>query len=207
MRKLGKGQSVVFCIPEEVQSKIRTATKKPGDVGILVPDVLIWAISETYADLRRSMLLWAMQGVRFERQKALWAEITSSTGIFMSPQQARKFLADEAQSIEHRYRPDLTQPNIFPSYSLAAIQERCEEFDSLHFKSSALQEQQERELSPEVEQEQQVQRPDRLEPETHRLHQDVISFVKTGMLRLQSPAFIPAFPDPHKQPARPIMLT
>lgn len=71
MRKLGKGQSVVFCIPEEIQSKIYTVTGNPNDAGINVSDVLMWAISETYADLRRSMPLWAMQGARFERQKAI----------------------------------------------------------------------------------------------------------------------------------------
>src|SRR5215468_8252972 len=100
MRKLGKGQSVVFCIPDEIQSKIYTITGNPTDVSINVSDVLMWAISETYADLRRSMPLWAMQGARFERQKVIWAGATSSSGISMSLQQAEKFLEDEAQTLE-----------------------------------------------------------------------------------------------------------
>ena len=71
MRKLGKIQSVVFCIPEEIQSKIYTVTGNPTDVSINVSDVLMWAIWETYADLRRSMPLWAMQGALLSKTKLL----------------------------------------------------------------------------------------------------------------------------------------
>jgi len=203
MRKLGKGQSVVFCIPEEIQSKIYMAAGNPNDVGITVSDVLIWAISETYADLRRSMPLWAMQGARFERQKAIWAEATSSSGVSMSLQQAERFLEDEAQTLEYRYKPSaatrttLDQPHLFSNSEgspyLTDIRKRCKEFDILHFKSSTLQEEQERELSPEIEQERQVERPHPAEPESHHLHRDVTSFVATGRIPLRSPAFIPAF--------------
>jgi len=41
MRKLGKIQSVVFCIPEEIQSKIYTVTGNPTDASINVFDVLM----------------------------------------------------------------------------------------------------------------------------------------------------------------------
>lgn len=121
----------------------------------------------------------------------------------MSLEQAEKFLEDEAQTLEYRYKPFTTTrtaqdqlhlvSNSEESPSLAAIRKRCEEFDSLHFKSSTLQEEQERELSPEIEQERQVERPHPAEPELHRLHPDVISFVATGRISLPSPAFIPAF--------------
>lgn len=66
MRKLGKGQSVVFCVPEEIETKILTCTFKPDNASIDVLDVLSWAISETCVDVSRSMPLWAAQGKRFE---------------------------------------------------------------------------------------------------------------------------------------------
>lgn len=43
-------------------------------MAIDVSDVLNWAISETWIDIRRSMALWATQGQRFERQKGIWDE-------------------------------------------------------------------------------------------------------------------------------------
>ena len=46
MRKLGKGQSVVFCIPEEVKCSILELSGKHEKSDIDVSDVLRWAVSE-----------------------------------------------------------------------------------------------------------------------------------------------------------------
>lgn len=72
MRKLGKGQSVVFCIPSEIESKILTLTGKSDRSEINVRDVLSWAVSETWIEIERHIPLWAVQGRRFERQLELW---------------------------------------------------------------------------------------------------------------------------------------
>jgi len=64
MRKLGNGQSVVFCIPEEIQMKI-LGVKLHG-TEINVSDVLIWAITETWADMHRNIPLWASLGCLYE---------------------------------------------------------------------------------------------------------------------------------------------
>lgn len=61
MRKLGKGQSVIFCIPEEVKSSILELTDKHEKSDIDVSDVLQWAVSETWMDTRHSMPLWVTQ--------------------------------------------------------------------------------------------------------------------------------------------------
>lgn len=74
MRKLGKGQSVVFCVPEEIRSKILSIIGKPSGYDIDVSEVLRWAVSETWADMQRSIPLWAIQGERFERQNNLWSK-------------------------------------------------------------------------------------------------------------------------------------
>lgn len=72
MRKLGQGQTVVFCISQEIQSKI--VEVRPGNdlAKITVADVLLWSISETHAETRRSMPLWTVQGERFVRQEQTW---------------------------------------------------------------------------------------------------------------------------------------
>jgi hypothetical protein len=203
MRKLGEGQSVVFCIPEEIQSKIHTVTGKGTPSSIDTVDVLQWAVSETYTDIRRSIPFWAVQGARYQRQKAIWTEATSPSGIVMSSRQAERFLENEAQTLERRYRPTASNiPEQCPHHlfsdleenpDLAAIWKRCEQFDSTQIQSSELQEEQERELSNEKEQQRQVERPPPVEPEPHHLHLDVKDFVATGKLDRSSIAFVPAF--------------
>ncbi|KAF2638121.1 hypothetical protein P280DRAFT_91529 [Massarina eburnea CBS 473.64] len=197
MRKLGKGQSVVFCISGEIQMKI-AESKGKGKGNIEVTDVLAWVISETWADMRRSIPLWATQGRRFEDHKNLL------NGVDTTQSQAEKFLEEEAQSIAYRYRPrvptsfaasfdgwDMSNPNI------ALILERCQDFQTINFDSATLQEEQERELSPEIEEERQVQRPPSMKPEKHKLHLDVIALIQTGQQKPVgvSGAYIPAFRD------------
>lgn len=206
MRKLGRGQSVIFCVSKEMQSRINLATRITQNDKIQVSHVLEWAISETHSDLRRVMPLWAMQGTRFHKQKLVWDSATSSTGTCLTKEHAASLLEEEAQTITQRYRPrtetvdgddvllSLAQLNLesHPS-SLAAIQKRCKDFGISHFRSAALQEEQEKELAPEIEQERQVHRPDPAKPEKHTLHPDVSSFASTGIIRASSKAFRPAF--------------
>lgn len=57
MRKLGKGQTIVFYISQEIQAKTIQHTKKAQRSDITVSDVVLWSISETHIDIRRSMPL------------------------------------------------------------------------------------------------------------------------------------------------------
>lgn len=142
MRKLGKGQSVVFMISQELRTKICARTKQNFDKPITVTNVLCWSIGETWLDLSRSMPLWAVQGHRYETRKHLLQ------GVDTSLSQAQQFLEDEAQSIRDRYAPtaqgtghsmlkDLDKP------SIKKIHTRCLEFQAIGFNSATLQEEQE----------------------------------------------------------------
>ncbi|OAA71462.1 hypothetical protein ISF_02013 [Cordyceps fumosorosea ARSEF 2679] len=207
MRKLGHGQSVVFCISSEMKARIHLATNKPSDSEVAVADVLMWAISETHADLQRLMPLWAIQGARFYSQKTTWDSTTTENGITLTQELADNFLEEEAQTIEYRYRP---KPQIndtdemLSSFarlglgedqteSLHAIQQRCDDFGVSRFHSEALQEEQEKELAPEVEQERQIERPPPMSPAKHELHPDLKSFVATGNIPSKTAALHPAF--------------
>lgn len=198
MRQLGKGQSVVFCVPEEIRSRILARLSKRDEASIDVSDVLSWAISETCIDIRRSLPLWATQGQRFERQSAVWAEARNTGHEHMSKDLADKFLEDEAQSLEDRYRPrsetDVTSlVQAGQNKNLNLIIERCQEFNNLEFGSSTLQEEQERELSPEIEEERQVQKPASAIPAPHKIDDDLIMFVTQGVPVPGSKAYKPAF--------------
>ncbi|XWW92894.1 hypothetical protein V2A60_000821 [Cordyceps javanica] len=207
MRKLGHGQSVVFCVGREMNSRIRLVTKKPPHRGIGVDDVLMWAVAETHSDLRRLMPLWSIQGSRFYYHKSVWDSATAKSGITLTQKLAKAFLEEEAQTIEDKYRPQAQNADVkekslsfgarsfgetLPA-SLTAIQKRCDEFGVSHFRSAALQEEQEKELAPEIEQERQIERPSVTFPAAHELHKDVVSFVQTGSIPPDSAAIRPAF--------------
>jgi hypothetical protein len=59
MRKLGSGQTVMFCITEEIEGRIRACSPRVSHE-LTVSDVLRWAILETHAEMKRSIPLWAM---------------------------------------------------------------------------------------------------------------------------------------------------
>lgn len=198
LRKLGKGQSVVFCVPREIEQKIRLqrGSARSASEGVTVSDVLCWVISETWRDLRRTVPLWLTQGVRFHEQNALWKQ---ESDFKDKKEWANMFLEDEAQSLDVRYRPRAAG---FESSQLIEravsdmkqqFQQRCEEFGLKDFRSSSLQEEQERELSPETEREVQVELPPQVNPERHSCHPDLHYFIAHGEFPTPFMAFKPAF--------------
>lgn len=200
MRMLGQGQSVVFCVPDEIQTKIRQRrhAEEADNEGISVLDILVWAIGETWEDIHRSIGMWESQGRRYEQHKALWKEADDNPDVGFDKALAERYREDEGQTLEHRYRPrprpdsanscapktnDITDP----------ISLRCSQFKHLQGSAAALQEEEERELSPEMEEEREDQRPPRADPAPHSLHEDIKTFVLSGTLSPNSTAYMPAF--------------
>ncbi|KAK1990734.1 hypothetical protein LX36DRAFT_737974 [Colletotrichum falcatum] len=194
MRKLGKGQSVVFCVPDEIRRKIEAKTQS-DDAPITVARILEWSISETFADLQRGIWLWANQGRRYQRNKVLWEEAHTDGATVLSQEHAEKFREDEAQSIEMRYSPHcrFDPSQLDAKQNFDDITKRLLQFGGLNPESTTFREEQERELSPEVEQERQVERPPPATPVKHAIHPDVRAFISQGVYPPQSPAFLPAF--------------
>lgn len=206
MRKLGKGQSVVFCVPQDIQTKIREhesrgERRSSGDQlsDFDVQAVLSWAIGETVRDIKNGMPLWAVQGQRFELQNDIWQAARGEAGIEMSASDAEKFLEEEAQTLERRYQPRAASTAYTSSLSadsserLRSIEQRCTEIGALSSDQTTLHEEQERELAPEIEEERQIERPPPAKPATHSIHQDMKRFVSTGLLDDGSPIVTPAF--------------
>lgn len=209
MRKLGKGQSVVFCVPQDIQTKIRehesqieraSSGQEVGDFDVQA--VLSWAIGETIRDIRNGMPLWDVQGRRFDRQTGIWQAARDEAGINMSKSEAEKFLEEEAQTVERRYRPraasgaSASSPPVKSSDSserLRSIKRRCMEIGALSSDKTTLQEEQERELAPENEEERQIERPPPARPAAHSVHHHVRQFASSAVLVAGSPAFMPAF--------------
>ncbi|KAH7309856.1 hypothetical protein B0I35DRAFT_379484 [Stachybotrys elegans] len=190
LRELGKGQAVTFCIPEEIETKIRQSFETDQGRNLSVSDVLTWSIRETWKDIRRSIPLWAMQGRNFARQRELWGKVASQDASQMAQDTAREFLEDEAQSLEARYRPSIDfSNNIYEAMDnkiIRGIQERCHQFSELDDSPATLQQEQERELAPEIEQERELERAPPAQPLRHCLHPNVVHFVRTGEIKAKS---------------------
>ncbi|KAK3077116.1 hypothetical protein LTS18_011173 [Coniosporium uncinatum] len=145
------------------------------------------------------MPLWAMQGRRFVSQQKVWKAANRGDRISMSGKMAEHFLEDESQSLDYRYRPRTTRGEHSHSHGaeedegVARILERCREFDVLNSEVAALEEEQERELSPEIEEEREVEKPARAEALKHTVHKDLLRLVTRGKIVEHSEAFLPAF--------------
>ncbi|KAI1210197.1 uncharacterized protein F4807DRAFT_72953 [Annulohypoxylon truncatum] len=204
MRMLGEGQSVVFCVPEEIRAKIQARKSDPDPFAreeISVLDILAWTIGETWQDIHRSMGLWANQGRRHEVHLKVWeaarANKSIDRGFIFEKSLAEKYLEDESQTLERRYRPRKKGTNSLGILSnentMDPISKRCREFTNLNLDSAALQEEEERELSPEIEQEREDQRPPAAKPDIHSIHPHVESFVTSGTIYSTSQGYGPAF--------------
>ena len=196
----------MFCGPPEVERKILQCSGKLQNDAIEVTDVLRWSISETCVDARKSVPLWAIQGLRFQHRHVAWSRCSFSQGQGAVSKTAKTLLEPEAQSLEDRYglgglRPeeqallhDVNAESLSDRKTqVDAIRAKCRDFEVVSFDNAALREEQERELSPEVEQERQVERPAALPPCEHNVHRDVEHFVRKGVLDRKSDAFRPAF--------------
>lgn len=205
MRKLGSGQSVTFCLSPEMQRRVRDYEGMDASQPITVMHVLAFAISETWDDARRSVPLWAIQGLRHQHQE----EILSRVGGYdkLQVEDVEEYLEAEAKTLEMRYRPgpgtqaqslscQLEDASSLVSRraDVAAIRANCIKFgfENLDLVVT-LEEEQERELAPEIEQERHIERPEPMKPLRHSLHPDIRLFVVTGRLDRESRAVLPAF--------------
>lgn len=206
MRKLGKGQSVVFFVPHEIQERIRNSSQLSADNLLTVAHVLCWAVTETWRETERSIPLWALQGLRHQRQEAIWdAKVKRNADLAFSSSDFEEYFEVEAMSLEQRYLPKSQKTNqIFTAHmrdpqlvarktQIELIEKKCERFEVASFGSATLQEEQERELAPEIEKERQSERPPRIEPLAHKLHPDVRNLVRLGILNTKRGGFLAAF--------------
>ncbi|KAK0710370.1 hypothetical protein B0T21DRAFT_454868 [Apiosordaria backusii] len=206
MRKLGSGQSVTFCLSPEMQKRIRDFERMDTSHPITVMHVLTFAISETWDDAHRSVPLWATQGLRHQRQEQILGRVSGYGNLEV--EDVEEYLEDEAQTLEMRYRPasaggqsqslssqfEAASTLVSRQTDVAAIRQKCIEFGFSNLDSVVtLEEEQERELAPEIEQERHVERPAPMKPLKHSLHPDVLHFVMTGTLKPESNALLPAF--------------
>ncbi|RAH70417.1 uncharacterized protein BO66DRAFT_451362 [Aspergillus aculeatinus CBS 121060] len=176
MRKLGNGQSVVFIIPPEVSHSVGAAGNPVKSV-----DVIQWALNQTADALDTLGPLWASQGLQYHGRVSAWDRLSSEGRTLHEMIQVIQ--EPEAQSLSELYASWCTpRHNNLVDYldkSDPMVQSLLLRVGEDQQKA-LLHEEQEREISPEVEREQQVFRPPKVPPACHYVHPDIRYFVTHG---------------------------
>ena len=189
MRKLGHRHSIVFFAPLEIDQHIRSMATNGSQDNIDTMDILYWAIRETWDEIQQRVSHWAQQGMDHTSRYVAWSGFCD--GQLSSKVLSDKWLQPEAKNLEELYGPNSTSKLTLPA--MPAILRHCEELGVLSPRNVSMDEEQEREIVHEVERERYVERPRSVLPATHSIHQDVVAFVKTGIIPANSHAFRPAF--------------
>ncbi|KAG8789659.1 hypothetical protein FRC12_013327 [Ceratobasidium sp. 428] len=184
MRKLGHGQSVMFCAPTEIDSQIRKAAHLTSDGRIETLDVLRWAMLETCKDLEHHISHWAQQGVEYNRRAHAQREFERTKSIEMLK---NGWTTPESRSLQEMYdvlsstgvsSESFTQT----AFGIDSLKQRLESLGVRRLEDPSMDEEQEREVSHEVEQERQIERPPKSKPAKHVVREEVRRFVKTGCI-------------------------
>jgi hypothetical protein len=180
MRKLGSDHSILFFASGEISRKIRTCVGTSRHT-LDSSDVLVWTLRETCTQIIDNGALWASQGESFDRRHTAWEKYEK--GELTQSEVADILREPESRTLEELYgvrgEEDLTSGRPL-SERQQAIRERCQEFGIQSGDSSALLEEQERELAHEKEDEREVQRAVGATPLDHSLDPVLITFVQTG---------------------------
>ena len=177
MRQLGKGHSVMFFAPGEVDRRIRSLRLgMASEAHIRVLDVLRWAMHETCEDIRRHLPHWAQQGLDHKNRFAAYNSPENLQVLKSS------WLQPESRTLEEMYGATLGNTMSPEMYSVQSIRERIELLGVTKLVDVRMTEEQEREVDHEVEQERQVERPPKAQAAKHIIHEDIQVFVRTGNL-------------------------
>lgn len=195
MRKLGYGQSVVFCAPGEIDSQIRKAALLGHDEPINALDIIRWSMLETCNDLQHHISHWAQQGVEYKRRSEALEHFSSEHDVSSLK---KGWMTPEFRLLEEMYGTSSLEapgPNTFTKtvFEYSSLRSRLQRLGIRELRDQSVDEEQEREVSHEVERERQVERPQKSQPAIPKLYPAVRSFIETGSAPKQSPVFVSLF--------------
>ena len=190
MRQLGKGHSVMFFAPGEVDRLIRS--RIPNRVAfsgrLRVLDVLRWAMQETCEDILHHLPYWAQQGLDHYKRFADYKKHRSTDDVNVL---RSAWLQPESRTLEEMYWAKPGAAVSAEIYGISALRERIERLGVPRLVDIRVAEEQEREADHEIEQERHIQRPPKVLPALHAIHRDILDFVTTGRLRVSSEHIFP----------------
>jgi len=194
MRQLGKGHSVMFFAPGEIDRRIRHLIPrgKEPENGVGVKDILRWAMHETCRDIVHHLPHWAQQGVDHHRRFSAYKKYDSTGKLGVLKE---SWLQPESKTLEEMYEPVSGAKHAWPGpriNDIPSLRERLERYEVTQLTDMRKAEEQEREVSREVDMERSANPhiPKDL-PAKHIIHDDIRDFISTGIISRHSTAVIP----------------
>jgi len=183
MRQLGKGHSVMFFAPREVDHGIRSLIPSGISTGdrIHVLDVVRWAIHETCEDICHHLPYWAQQGLDHYKRSAAYEEYRTSGDLRIL---RKAWLQSESQTLEEMYWTASGSKIISEIKGVPSLSERIERLGVTKLVNVRVAEEQEREVHREIEVTipTHIKRPPKVQPAHHIIHADILEFIETGKL-------------------------
>ncbi|KAG6816476.1 hypothetical protein H0H87_005763 [Tephrocybe sp. NHM501043] len=184
MRQLGRGQSVIFLAPLEVDRSIRACALFPleGSAQITAADILRWTMWNTCAHIQRCLPHWAQQGIEYKRRNDAWILHESDTSAPNALQTLRSSWEEpDARTLEEMYeeQPNQVTSN-HPAFELPHLRERLDYLGCTDLGDPKADEEQERQVAKEAERERQRELPPKVQPATSNLHEGLNALVKSG---------------------------
>ena len=195
MRELGKGQSVAFFAPGEVDRRIRGLISRGQESKnrIRVIDILRWAMHETCWDILHHLPHWAQQGVDHHRRFSAYKryDLMGNLGGLKD-----SWLQRESKTLEEMYEPlsRAQGAGLGPRInSTPSLRERLKRLGVTKLTDVRMAEEQEREVNHEAELERHAEHPSRAFPAVHIVRDDIRNFVSTGILAKPLTHILPLF--------------
>ncbi|KAH9169118.1 hypothetical protein EDB89DRAFT_2073314 [Lactarius sanguifluus] len=191
MRQLGKGQSVIFFAPGEVDRRIRGLIRgQESEKGVQVIDILRWAMYETCWDIGHHLPHWAQQGVDHHRRFSAYKRYNSTGDLGVLK---NSWLQRESRTLEEMYEPafDAQVDGLTPEINgIPSLREWLEHLGVTWLIDVRMAEEQEQEVNYEVERE---YPPPKVYPAKHSIRDGLRNFIYTGSLPIPSKYIIPLF--------------
>ncbi|KJA23151.1 hypothetical protein HYPSUDRAFT_138178 [Hypholoma sublateritium FD-334 SS-4] len=192
MRNLGHGQSIMFCAPPEVDRRIRRLEMIESSASVQVVDILIWAMSNTCTDIKDHIPHFIQQGVHYHKRQAAYSTFSSSQDKNIEVLRST-WLESAAQDLDDMYGGHDTEDSgmMDAAKNFPDVTDRLKMLGVAKFYNTMMAEEQEREVSHEIEEEPHQERTPELPAAVQELHPDVQRLVKCGAISPFSTAFQP----------------
>ena len=197
LRQLGQGQTLMFFAPPEVHHDIAkiSSTKQTARLDGL--NVIAWCLEESYQHIQDSQPLRVLQGLNFHRRRDAMTKliqslpsIKDSMGLEVRENHRRSLVEHESQSLRDLYAPaqwrgvgDADVVSISRKSSDKNIQDLIGIWDQIGIQalqSATMHEEHEREVSCEVEQETQIERPPMATPLNPMMDSGLPKLIRKG---------------------------
>ncbi|KAF9894293.1 hypothetical protein FE257_007796 [Aspergillus nanangensis] len=181
--------SLCYISPPEVGHSITIRVNETNSF-----HVIQWALEQTSESLKALSPLWASHGLQYYKRIKLWDTLVN--GNETQQEVVSKLQEPEARTLSQLYAP--WDPSQFETIDNQHDRDDpiIQELLRLHVGQAhaRLHEEQERQVSHEVQREQQVYRPPKVSPQDHKLHGDIHKFVKNGKFPARETSAVqPAF--------------